>query len=126
MGYRLTNPEPLFRRINSKVFHMLYRSLFGVTLRKFPQVFYGGNPSSTRIDITAIGRSALIEPEVIYKAWSAGWRIAEVAIPYYPRTTGTPKGSNPLMILVTLKELLRFWWEQKKDHDLSALVCFFL
>ena len=91
VGYRLTNPEPLFRRINSKVFHMLYRSLFGVTLREISTSILWRKSVLDSIDITAIGRSALIEPEVIYKAWSAGWRIAEVAIPYYPRTTGTPR-----------------------------------
>lgn len=113
VGYRITNPEPLFRRINSKVFHILYRTLFGVKLREISTSILWRKSVLDSIDITAIPRSALIEPEVIYKAWSAGWRIAEVAIPYYPRTTGTAKGSNPLMILVTLKELLRFWWEQR-------------
>jgi dolichol-phosphate mannosyltransferase len=32
VGYREHNPEPLFRRFNSKVFHTMYRILFGVKL----------------------------------------------------------------------------------------------
>jgi hypothetical protein len=66
-----------------------------------------------KIDITAIPRSALIEPEVVYKAWAMGFRFTEVPIPYYPRAGGTPKGANPLMIVTTFIELLRLWWQMR-------------
>jgi len=111
VGYRIQNPEPLFRQINSRVFHMLYRTLFGVRLREISTSILWRKSVIDSINITAIPGSALIEPEVIYKAWNKGFRFAEVAIPYYPRVTGSPKGANVRMILVTLQELLRLWWE---------------
>lgn len=113
VGYRKKNPEPLGRRINSYVFHTLYRFLFGVTLKEISTSILWRRSALRSIDITASSRSALIEPEVVYKAWDAGFRFAEVSIPYYPRKGGKAKGSNPIMILATLKELLRLWWSMR-------------
>jgi dolichol-phosphate mannosyltransferase len=113
VGYRTINPEPMFRRINSTVFHALYRTLFGVKLKEISTSILWRKSVIDSINITAMERSALIEPEVIYKAWIAGWRFAEVPIPYYRRAGGKPKGASPLMIIMTVKELLRLWWSTK-------------
>lgn len=113
VGFRKNNPEPFSRKLNSYVFHALYRTLFGVRLKEISTSILWRKKVLDTINITAIPRSALIEPEVVYKAWSAGFRFAEVGIPYYPRVAGIAKGSNPLMILVTIKELLRLWLQQK-------------
>ncbi|KKS88435.1 MAG: glycosyltransferase [Microgenomates group bacterium GW2011_GWC1_43_11] len=110
VGYRISNPEPLTRRITSYVFHTLFRVLFGVPLKEISTSILWHKSVLDRITITAEGRSALIEPEVVYKAWESGFRFSQVPIPYYPRVTGKPKGTNILMILMTLKELLRLWW----------------
>ncbi len=113
VGYRTHNPEPFTRKLNSFVFHTLYRTLFGVKLHEISTSILWRKKVLDSLDITAIPRSALIEPEVVYKAWSAGWRFAQVPIPYYPRTGGTPKGANPLMVLITLKELIKLWWKMR-------------
>jgi glycosyltransferase involved in cell wall biosynthesis len=113
VGYRANNPEPLSRRINSWVFHTLYRALFGVNLREISTSILWKKRILDAIRITAIPRSALIEPEVVYKAWASGARFAQVAIPYYPRHSGTPKGSSPLMIILTIRELFRLWMQTR-------------
>jgi glycosyltransferase involved in cell wall biosynthesis len=113
VGYRISNPEPIFRRINSAVFHTLYRTLFGVKLREISTSILWRKSVLDSINITALERSALIEPEVIYKAWVQGYRFCEVPIPYYHRKGGKPKGANPMMIIMTIKELLRLWWSTK-------------
>lgn len=113
VGYRKNNPEPWTRKLNSHVFHALYRTLFGVRLREISTSILWRRHVLDTIDITAVPRSALIEPEVIYKAWKYGYKFKEVAVPYYPRTTGQAKGANPLMILITIRELLRLWMEQR-------------
>jgi glycosyltransferase involved in cell wall biosynthesis len=113
VGYRENNPEPLFRRFNSFVFHTIYRLLFGVKLREISTSILWRTSVLRSIDITASAKSALIEPEVIYKAWRAGFRFAQVPVPYYPRTGGVPKGSNIFMIIETIKELLRLRFSSK-------------
>lgn len=113
VGYRISNPEPASRKINSFIFHTLYRTLFGVRLREISTSILWRKKVLDSLDITAIPRSALIEPEVVYKAWSAGWRFAQVPIPYYPRIGGSAKGANPLMMFITLKELIKLWWKMR-------------
>lgn len=113
VGYRKNNPEPWFRRLNSFMFHAMYRALFGVKLKEISTSILWRKKVLDSIHITAIPRSALIEPEVVYKAWSKGFRFTEVAVPYYPRLAGRAKGSNPLMILVTIRELLRLWLQTR-------------
>jgi glycosyltransferase involved in cell wall biosynthesis len=111
VGYREHNPEPLFRRFNSRVFHTLYRMLFGVRLREISTSILWRKTVIDKINITAMPRSALIEPEVVYKAWAMGFRFAQIPIPYYPRSGGSPKGANPLMIAATFIELLRLRYQ---------------
>jgi glycosyltransferase involved in cell wall biosynthesis len=121
VGYRISNPEPLTRRINSFVFHVLYRVLFSVPLKEISTSILWRKTVLDSINVTAHTRSALIEPEVVYKASRAGFRFAQVPIPYYPRTSGKPKGTNILMILMTLKELLRLWWTLRVEAPGAAV-----
>jgi dolichol-phosphate mannosyltransferase len=111
VGFRTSNPEPFSRKMNSFVFHTMYKALFGVRLKQISTAMLWRTKTAQSISITAQDRSALIQPEVIYKAWKSGARFIEVGIPYYARKGGTPKGSDPMMIVLTIKELLRLWWE---------------
>lgn len=107
IGYRLMRAESPARKLNSFLFHLFYRLLFGVPVREISTAVLWRKSVLDAITITAHPRSALIEPEVIYKAWKNGARLAEVGVPYYPRRAGTAKGGNPLMILMTIRELVR-------------------
>ena len=113
VGYRITNPEPFYRRFNSKVFHIIFRLLYGVRLREISTSILWRKTVIQNILITATPRSALIEPEVISKAWQKGYRFAQIPVPYYPRSGGSPKGANILMMFETFKELLRLWWDMR-------------
>jgi glycosyltransferase involved in cell wall biosynthesis len=119
VGYRENNPEPLFRRFNSRVVHTMYRVLFGVKLREISTGILWRKKIIDTINITAVPRSALIEFEVIYKAWAAGYRFAQVPLPFYPRTGGSPKGADPRMIIITFCELIRLWWEMRGSRLFS-------
>ena len=91
VGYRIHNPEPFMRRFNSFVFHIVYKLLFGVRLREISTSILWRKSVLDSLNITATPNSALIEPEVVYKAWKKGFVFHEVAIPYYPRVSGQPK-----------------------------------
>ena len=111
VGYRLNSPEGWSRKVNSFLFHSLYRFLFAIPLREISTCILWRKKVLDSIEITASPRSAMIEPEIIYRAWKKGFAFRQVGIPYYPRTRGRAKGANPLMILETLKEMLRLFWQ---------------
>lgn len=110
VGYRRNNPEHWRRKLNSFLFHSAYRLLFGIPLKEISTSILWKKKVLDSIEITASPGSAMIEPEVIYRAWKKGFRFSQVGIPYYPRLSGKPNGANPMMILLTLKEMLRLWW----------------
>jgi glycosyltransferase involved in cell wall biosynthesis len=107
VGYRTSNPEPLSRKINSYVFHWLFRNLFQVRLKEISTAILWRKKILDAIHITADDRSALIQPEVIAKAWHKKARFASMGFAYHIRTGGIPKGTNVTMILITIKELIR-------------------
>lgn len=107
VGYRIASPESYVRKFNSLLFHLLYRIFFGVKLKEISTAVLWRKKALDTLPMTSAQRSAMIEPELIYRAWKKGYRIAEVGIPYYPRKYGRPKGADPLMILITLIELLK-------------------
>lgn len=107
IGYRLMRDEPFARKLNSAVFHLIYRLLFGVPVKEISTAVLWRKSILQAIHITAHPRSALVEPEVIYKAWKQGARLTQVGVPYHPRRAGQAKGGSILMILMTLKELFR-------------------
>ncbi|MBI5613638.1 glycosyltransferase family 2 protein [Candidatus Gottesmanbacteria bacterium] len=113
IGYRKTRPESIVRKINSQLFHTLYRTLFGITLKEISTAILWKKEILDHIAITSHPRSAMIQAEALYKAKLLGAKFSEVAVPYYARKAGRAHGTDPLMILQTLKEMLRLWWEMK-------------
>ncbi len=107
VGYRRHTPEPMIRKVNSYLFHVGYRLLFGVKLREISTSILWKKAVLDRIEITAPDASAVIEPEVVYKAFKSGARFAQVGIPYYPRKAGQAKGSDLRMIVRTMVGLVK-------------------
>lgn len=110
VGYRLYRAEPFYRSLNSFLFHSLCRILFGIRLKQISTSKLYRRRILQAITIEASPSSAMIEPEVIYKAMRMGARFAEVGMHHYPRAAGRPKGSNPMMIVRTFREMFRMWW----------------
>lgn len=111
VGYRTSNPEPFSRKLNSFIFHSLYRLLFGVPLKEISTAILWKKSLLDSIKKTADDRSALIQPEVIYKAWAKKVIFKEVGFPYQMRNGGIPKGGDPKMIFITIKEMVRLYKE---------------
>lgn len=121
IGYRKTRPEALLRKLNSYIFHTLYRSLFGITLKEISTAILWKKSFLDKITITANPRSAMVQAEALYKAKLLGATFAQVPVPYYARKAGVAHGTDPRMILQTLKEMVRLWWEMKViETDIEA------
>lgn len=107
VGYRTKNPESFSRKINSWIFHHMYRFLFGVKLHEISTAILWKRSVLHTLKTTALDRSALIQPELIYEAWKANYTFAEVGFEYNVRTAGKAKGADPTMMIMTFFELLR-------------------
>jgi glycosyltransferase involved in cell wall biosynthesis len=57
--------------------------------------------------------SAITETEFLIRAKRAGFKIKEVPVNHYPRTTGSSTGGNFKVIFKAAKETLSLWWALK-------------
>ena len=106
-GYRVKRKDPAHRRLNTKVFRMVMRLLFGVNLRdiNWVKLFRREVFRSMNITFDGIG----VDAEVMVKAQRRGFRFREVWVSYLPRTTGQSTGNAPSRVVKTLVELMVLW-----------------
>lgn len=58
-------------------------------------------------------RGGMINAELAIRAKRAGFKVAQVTVHHYPRTSGQPTGVNPKVILKSYADLLTLWWQLK-------------
>lgn len=110
VGYRKHRADGLRRELNSTVFHLLCRLFFGIRLKQISTSKLYRRTLLQSIPLEAAPSSAMIEPEVIFKAMQRGARTTEVGMNHYPRAAGKPKGTGVRMIFNTFGEMFRLWW----------------
>jgi glycosyltransferase involved in cell wall biosynthesis len=103
-GYRARRSDPWIRRANHWAFFSLVGFLFGPTTRDVNCAFKLF-PRHLGVDLSAEG--AVIGTELVLRARHQGYDIGEVAIPHYPRLTGSATGANLRVVLRAFRELFR-------------------
>lgn len=108
----------LFRKIVSVTNVFLIQFLFPLRLRdyNFVQLF-----RKDAIDTAAINaRSAgFVIPEILIRAYDAGFRIKEIEIEYHAREHGIAKSGNFRVILDSACDMLKFWWKRRNTSGLK-------
>jgi glycosyltransferase involved in cell wall biosynthesis len=107
LGYRLTKPDAWHRRINSLLFKLMTRVLFGFRFREISNCKLYKVDLLKDLPVLSRPGTATIEPEVIFRLARQGARFAEVPYTLLPRQGGTAKGAKPSMIMKTFFDL--FW-----------------
>ncbi|NOZ22556.1 MAG: glycosyltransferase family 2 protein [Planctomycetes bacterium] len=107
VGYRINRKDKAHRKLNTKIFRMVMRLMFGINLRDINWVKLFRTKILDRMEITFDGIG--VDAEIIVKAKRMGCRFREVHVSYLPRTTGQSTGDRPLRVLMTLMELFILW-----------------
>jgi glycosyltransferase involved in cell wall biosynthesis len=107
LGYRLTKPDRWYRRINSILFKLMTRILFGFRFREISNCKLYKVDLLRKLSILSKPGTATIEPEVIFRLKRDGARFSEVPYTLLPRQGGTAKGAKFSMIVKTFWAL--FW-----------------
>lgn len=106
-GYRVKRKDKAHRRLNTKVFRMMMRLLFGVNLKDVNWVKLFRRQILDEMDITFDGIG--VDAEIVVKAQRKGCRFRELWVSYLPRTTGQSTGDKPSRVMMTLIELAILW-----------------
>jgi Glycosyltransferases involved in cell wall biogenesis len=117
VGFRLKRADPPIRRWYARVYRLSNRIFFGVRVRDIDcacKLFKREALEPIRV---ASG-GAFFTAELLIKLRFEGRRIAEVGVPHYPRTAGSPTGAKPSVVFRAVRDFwslrLRLWLGRSK------------
>ncbi len=118
VGYRIKRADPLVRIVYARIYKLANRIFFGLRVTDVDcacKLFRRDALDGVRVE----SGGAFFSAELLNKIRQAGRSIAEVGVPHYPRTAGSPTGAKPSVIWRAVRDFwmlrLRLW----ANHDLA-------
>ena len=112
VGYRIKRADPLVRTVYAKLYRLANRVWFGLRVRDIDCAC----KLLTRASLEGVhveSGGAFFSAELLIKLRARGRRIAEVGVPHYPRTAGSPTGAKPSVVFRAVRDFwalrLRLW-----------------
>lgn len=113
VGFRIKRADPLIRRWYARTYRLANRIFFGVRVRDIDcacKLFRRAALEPIRVE----SGGAFFTAELLIKLRFEGRRIAEVGVPHYPRTAGSPTGARPKVVFRAVRDFwslrLRLWF----------------
>ena len=117
VGFRLQRADPPIRRWYARVYRLSNRIFFGVRVHDIDcacKLFKRQALEPVRVS----SGGAFFTAELLIKLRFEGRRIAEVGVPHYPRTAGSPTGAKPSVVFRAVRDFwslrLRLWLGRSK------------
>ena len=112
VGFRIKRADPLIRTIYARLYRLANRIFFGLTVTDVDcacKLFRRDALEGLRVE----SGGAFFSAELLIKLRAAGRSVAEVGVPHYPRTAGSPTGAKPSVVFRAVKDFwllrLRMW-----------------
>jgi glycosyltransferase involved in cell wall biosynthesis len=112
VGYRIKRADPFIRIAYARTYKLANRLLFGLRVKDVDcacKLFRREALDGVRVE----SGGAFFSAELLIKIVQKGRSVAEVGIPHYPRTAGSPTGAKPSVIWRAVKDFwslrLRLW-----------------
>jgi glycosyltransferase involved in cell wall biosynthesis len=105
VGYRIRRADPLVRTVYARLYRLANRIFFGLNVTDVDcacKVFRREALDGVRVE----SEGAFFSAELLIKLQAKGRTVAEVGVPHYPRTAGSPTGAKPQVILRAVRD---FW-----------------
>ncbi len=122
VGFRLKRADPPIRRWYARIYRFANRILFGVRVRDIDcacKLFK--RDALTPIRVSSGG--AFFTAELLIKLRFEGLRMAEVGVPHYPRTAGSPTGAKPAVVFRAIRDFwalrFRLWFRRGEGMRLG-------
>jgi glycosyltransferase involved in cell wall biosynthesis len=111
-GYRIKRADPPIRTVYARLYKLANRVWFGLPVRDVDcacKLFRRDALEGIRVE----SGGAFFSAELLIKLRAAGRSLAEVGVPHYPRTAGSPTGAKVSVIWRAVKDFwglrLRMW-----------------
>jgi glycosyltransferase involved in cell wall biosynthesis len=108
VGCRTNRLDPVNRTITSKMYNLGLNTLFNLRIKDvdWVKLYRREVIDNVRID----SESAFIDAEILVRARKKGYRIKQIPVIHYPRTSGKASGNALKVVVKQLKELFLFWF----------------
>ncbi len=113
--YRLNRQDPPIRKLNGWLWTKLVCVLFRMNVRDIDCAFKLYRREIFD-NITMSSTGALINAEILARATKKGYRVTQVGVHHYPRTSGSATGANPRVILRAFKEVFELYSRIKQGR----------
>jgi glycosyltransferase involved in cell wall biosynthesis len=112
VGYRIKRADPPVRTLYARLYRLANRIFFGLRVRDVDcacKIFRRRALVGLRVESSG----AFFSAELLIKLSARGRSVAEVGVPHFPRTAGSPTGAKPAVILRAVRDFwslrLRLW-----------------
>ena len=112
VGYRIHRADPLLRTVYARLYRLANRIFFGLTIRDVDcacKLFTRASLEGVNVE----SGGAFFSAELLIKLRARRRRLAEVGVPHYPRTAGSPTGAKPQVVFRAVRDFwalrLRLW-----------------
>ena len=117
VGYRIRRADPPIRRIYARLYRLANRIFFGLSVRDVDcacKLLRREALEGVRVE----SGGAFFSAELLIKLDASGRRVAEVGVPHYARTAGSPTGARLSVIGRAVKDFwslrLRMWASRQR------------
>ena len=111
-GYRIKRADPLLRTVYARLYQLANRIFFGLKVRDVDCACKLFSRAALE-DVAVESGGAFFSAELLIKLRARGRRIAEVGVPHYARTAGSPTGAKPQVVFRAVRDFwllrLRLW-----------------
>ena len=116
VGYRIKRADPLIRVLYARSYKLANRIFFGLRVRDVDcaaKLFRREALDGIRVE----SGGAFFSAELLIRITTSGRSIAQVGIPHYARTAGSPTGAKPSVIWRAVKDFWRLRIRLWMDRD---------
>jgi glycosyltransferase involved in cell wall biosynthesis len=125
VGFRIKRADPLIRIVYARSYKLANRLFFGLRVKDVDcacKLFRREALEGIRVE----SGGAFFSAELLNRIRLAGRSIAEVGVPHYPRTAGSPTGAKPSVIWRAVKDFwglrLRLWANRERALGRGRLI----
>ena len=116
VGFRIKRADPFVRTAYARAYRLANRIFFGLRVRDVDcacKLFRRAALEGINVE----SGGAFFSAELLIKLTASGRRLAEVGVPHYPRTAGSPTGAKPQVVFRAMRDFwrlrIRLWLAPK-------------
>ncbi len=110
LGYRIKRNDPFLRLVFAKGWKLMIFVFFGFYVRDVDCGFkMVKREVIEKVSPLQSTRGGMINAELAIKAKKSGFRIGQIGVHHFPRTSGKPTGASLNVIVISFKDLFTLW-----------------